>query len=274
MSGPPSGMREQAHASGVRTWHFTIDGPAVLAAITTRHGGCSSGPFTGLNLGFHVGDDPDAVATNRALVCDALRVAQLTVADQQHGRRVAVIDSTLGGAGHGSLADSQARLGSIDALVTDVVGVALAVMVADCAPVVLHDPERGAIGVAHVGRNGAVLDVVAATVESMTERYGSRPGDLRAGVGPCVAPSHYEIGGAALDEVRAALGADFLVPTRPGHARFDLVGAVRRRLLDAGVDPARTELSAADTFGRGTDLFSDRAERPCGRFMLVASLRP
>jgi polyphenol oxidase len=267
-------MREQHHANGVRTWHFDLDGPDVLAAVTTRHGGHSAGPYGGLDLAFHVGDDADAVSANRALVCDALAVPALTVPDQRHGRAVAVVDAALAGAGHGSQADAEARLPATDALVTDVPGVALAILVADCAPLVLYDPERRALGVAHAGRRGVVLDVVGATVAALVERYGSAPADLLVGVGPCIAPTSYELGGPELADTLDALGDDLLTETRPGHACFDLPGAVARRLEQAGVAPGRIQEAGVDTRTGGADLFSHRAERPCGRFALVAALRP
>ncbi|HEX4082690.1 MAG TPA: polyphenol oxidase family protein [Acidimicrobiales bacterium] len=266
-------MRKQSHARGLRTWHFALDGPGLVALTTTRHGGRSTGPYRGLNLGYHVGDDPDNVAANRGLLGDALGFESLTVADQQHGRRVTVVDDALVGAGYRSDADARDRLGETDGLVTDQPGVALAVLVADCGPVVLFDPVRRVLGVAHVGRRGAVLDVVGATVGVMTATFGTDPADVRAGIGPCIGRSSYEIGGPALDEVRQALGDDLLEPSRPGHARFDLVGAIRRRLAGTGVPDDHVEVAGVDTFASTADVFSDRAVRPCGRFMLVAALR-
>jgi polyphenol oxidase len=266
-------VREQSHAGDLCTWHFALDGPGLVALVTTRHGGRSAGPYRGLNLGYHVGDDPDHVAANRELLCDALGFETLTVADQQHGRRVAVVDDSLAGAGYRSDVDARDRLGETDGLVTDRVGTALAVLVADCGPVVLFDPVRRVLGVAHVGRRGAVLDVVGATVDVMAGTFGTDPDDVRAAVGPCIGRSSYEIGGPALDEVRQALVDDLLEPSRPGHARFDLVGAIRRRLADAGVPDDHVEVAGVDTFASTADVFSDRAERPCGRFMLVAALR-
>jgi YfiH family protein len=266
-------MEERAHANGLRTVHFALDHPGLLAALVTRHGGTSAGSYAGCNLAFHVGDDPDAVLTNRALVCDALDVEALTCADQQHDGRVAVIDRSLAGAGHASLADAEARLPATDALVTDVTGIALAILVADCAPVVLHDPVRRALGVAHAGRRGAMLDVVAATVATMVERYGSDRRDLRAGIGPCIGAESYELGGIELDEVRGAFGDELLRPTRPGHGTFDLPAAVVRGLVDAGVAEDRIEVAGVDTRTATDTWFSHRAERPCGRFALVAALR-
>lgn len=266
-------MRTVHHPNGLETWHFELGDESVLAAVTTRRGGRSSGAFDSLDLGFHVGDDPAAVAANRELVSEALGLGPLTVADQQHLRTVAVIDDELAGAGHGSLADATSRLPATDALVTDRSGVALAILVADCAPVVLYDPRVRALGVAHVGRSGAVVDVIGATVATMAATFGTRPADLLAGIGPCIGTDHYEIGGPQEAETRAAFGDDLLHDTTPGHARFDLLGAVRRRLDQAGVEPARVEALGIDTFRAEASLFSDRRERPCGRFALVASLR-
>jgi purine-nucleoside/S-methyl-5'-thioadenosine phosphorylase / adenosine deaminase len=267
-------VQRRSHPNGVVAWHFDVEARGgVLAATTTRHGGCSEGVYASLNLGYHVGDDPERVARNRALLCAAVGVEKLTVADQQHADRVAVVDAQLAGAGHASDADAFARLPGVDALVTVTPGVALAVLVADCAPVVLFDPVRPALGLAHVGRRGAVLDVVGRAVDLMESAFGSERADIRAGVGPCIGPESYEIGGDAEVAVRAAFGADLLRPTRPGHACFDLPAAVLLRLDEAGIERDRVELAGVDTAQCTEQLFSDRVQRPCGRMMLVAALR-
>lgn len=264
-------MIEREHPAGLVTCHFaSLDGTGAAAAVTTRAGGCSEGPFATLNLAYHVGDDPDRVAANRQLVCAALGVDRLTVADQQHGARVALVDHELAGAGHGSAEDARRRLPSTDAMVTDRPGVALAVVVGDCAPVVLVDPVRGAVGVAHAGRAGVVRDVLGATVAAMAAAFGSDPGDLVAGVGPCIGAERYEIAGQALAEVRTAFGDGLLTPTVDGRATFDLAGAVRQRLTAAGVQPTAVEAMDVDTGTATERFFSDRRQRPCGRFALVA----
>ncbi len=122
-------------AGAVMLRPFPFDGPSVRAVVTTREGGTSSGVYGSLNLGDHVGDDPAAVLRNRDLVAAALGVPALTVADQQHGARVAVVTAELAGLGHSGVASSREHFPATDALVTDVPGVALAILVADCAPV-------------------------------------------------------------------------------------------------------------------------------------------
>jgi YfiH family protein len=265
-------MRTCDHDRGLVTRSFRIDGAEVTAAMTTRSGGVSTGVYESLDLAFHVGDDPDAVAENRWRLCRALDLPPITVPDQQHGTRVVVVHEQLAGAGFASLTDAQARLGSTDALITDLVGVPLGILVADCAPVVLYDPVRRCLGVVHVGRAGAVDDVLGATIGRLVREYTSSPADLQAGIGPCIGQAGYEIGGAALERTRQAFGDDLLEPTRPGHAAFDLLGAVTRRLEQHGVPAPQVELPGTSTDGDPA-LFSDRAARPCGRQMLVAMLR-
>ena len=255
---------------------FPFHGDGVTAIVSTRHGGVSTGVYASLNLGDHVGDDPEAVLENRRRLAAALGVDRLTVADQQHGARVAVIDAALAGRGHAGGADARAALPATDAMVTDLPGVALATIVADCAPVVLFDPARRVAGVAHCGRKGAVLGVLPRTVETMRGRFGCRAEDLLAGIGPAIGADSYEIGDAEAAQVAVAFGAagarGLLRPTRPGHAMFDLVAALRVQLREAGIEDRNVHAMGVDTRASTEDFFSDRAARPCGRFMAVTVL--
>ena len=135
---------------------FPFNGDGVTAVVTTRHGGVSAGPYASLNLGAQVGDDPEAVGRTGAGWRPPLGADRLTIAAQQHTNRVAVVDRATAGRGHDGVAGSRSAFPATDALVTDLPGVALAVVVADCAPVVLFDPVHRAIGVAHCGRAGTV----------------------------------------------------------------------------------------------------------------------
>jgi hypothetical protein len=251
---------------------FPFSGDSVTAVVTTRHGGVSTGVYDSLNLGDHVGDDHEAVLENRRRLAAALGVGRLTVADQRHRDRVAVIGADLAGRGHDGDADARDALPGTDAMVTSLPGVALATIAADCAPVVLFDPVRPAIGVAHCGRRGTVLGTLPKTISAMREAFGSQPGDLAAGIGPAIGADSYEIGEAEAGEVTAAFpGAGGLLrPTRPGHWTFDMTGALRIQLRDAGVEDVHP--MGIDTRTSTDDFFSDRAARPCGRFMAVAML--
>lgn len=245
----------------------------MTAVVTTRHGGVSSGNYASLNLGDHVGDDHEAVLENRRLVAWALGVDRLTVPDQQHKNRVIRVSGTLSGRGHDGAADSADAFPATDALITDVPGTALTIMVADCAPVVLYDGACGAIGVAHCGRGGTVLGVLPKTIEAMGEAFGTAAPSLRVGIGPAIGADSYEIGDAEAAQVTAVFGdVGLLKPTRPGHATMDVIGALQLQLRQAGVPEANIYTMGIDTLTSTDEFFSDRATRPCGRFMLAAVL--
>jgi polyphenol oxidase len=254
---------------------FPFDGDGLTAVVSTRHGGVSAGPYDSLNLGGHVGDDPAAVAENRRRLAAAVGTGRLTIADQRHTATVAVVDAALAGRGHDSVADAAAAFPATDALITALPGVALAILVADCAPLVLFDPVHRAAGVVHSGRAGTLRGVAPRTIEAMTAAFGSSPGDLLVGIGPAIGAASYEIGAPEVAGVQAAFGAaadELLAPSRPGHALFDLTAAIRRQLTAAGVPPHQVHVLAVDTKTTTADFFSDRSVRPCGRFAAIAML--
>lgn len=247
---------------------FDFDGPGVRAVVSTRLGGVSAGAYAGLNLGDHVGDDPAAVRHNRDLLARALGVPRLTIADQQHGATVAVVTAADAGRGHSGAADAAAAFPATDALVTDVPGVALTVLVADCTPVLLWDPVRRVAGAVHCGRPGTIAGVLPATVAVLAATYGSDPADLVAGVGPGICRTSYEVTdteAAAMEEAFEGLG--FTEPTRPGHHLLDVPAAVAHQLAAAGVATVHT--LGVDTRTDTARFYSHRAVRPCGRFAAV-----
>lgn len=233
----------------------------LTAAVTTRSGGVSTGAYATLNLADHVGDDPAAVYENRDRVAAAIGVDALTVMDQQHTAHAHLVTSVEAGTGHHG-----DGFPATDALVTDVPGVALTVMVADCRPVVLWDAAHHAVGVAHCGRNGILEGVIGATLAAMRDCFGST--DVAAGIGPGIAGCSYEVGAEEIASFRSAFPdvPGLLTPTRPGHATLDLLVALRCQL---GRIP--THVLSGDTF-TDPDLFSHRRERPCGRFALVTRI--
>jgi YfiH family protein len=242
------------------------------AVVTTRDGGVSAGPYASLNLGLHVGDDPAAVRTNRARAagCVGLAPGDLVFARQVHGREVAVVGA--GDRGRGATGDD--ALDGVDALVTATPGIGLAVLAADCLPLVLYDPAAHVLGCVHAGWRGTVARVAAAAVEAMAG-LGARPGDLLAALGPAIEADRYQVGPEVADAAADAFGpaADgVLRPDGTGRWLFDLAAANRRTLVDCGVAPERV---VAPEVGTGDPrLFSDRAERPCGRQAAIAVLGP
>ncbi len=192
----------------------------VRALQTTRRGGVSQGPWASLNLGDHVGDDPDAVAANRVAV-RSLLPAEPAWLRQVHGT-VAV------NAAHGS------KMAEADAAWAHRPGCVCVVMTADCLPVLFCDRAGSVVAAAHAGWRGLLAGVLEETVAAM----GGAPGELLAWLGPAIGPRRFEVG----DEVRAAFVArDAEAGTcfRPaGIAEkwlCDLPALARRRLATCGV---------------------------------------
>jgi YfiH family protein len=228
---------------------------AIRHAFFTREGGVSAGIFASLNCGFGSGDDPAKVAENRAIAAARLGLppAALVTCHQIHSAEIVVVDQVWT-AGTAPRADGMA---------TRQVGIALGVLAADCAPVLFADPEAGVIGAAHGGWRGALSGVVEATVRAMVG-LGARRDRIRAGIGPCIAQSSYEVG----PEFEARFAADdpgsgaFFAPgPRPGHFRFDLPGYIAHRLQALGL--ASVEDAGLDTVSDDQRFFSYR--RACHR---------
>ncbi|SDO71047.1 conserved hypothetical protein [Nakamurella panacisegetis] len=256
------------------TWDV-LDPTLVDAAVTTRDGGVSEGVYASLNLGFHVQDDPARVRANRERVAAALGVTLDDFVFGQQVHRPSVTVATHEHRGRGAREESTA-IPDTDALVTATPGLVIAVMVADCVPLVLHDPVAHVLAVVHAGWRGTVLGVTSAAVASMVG-LGTDPRNIRAGIGPAVSPDAYQVG----PDVRQAAAARFgdrldevlrPDPGRPERWLFDLFRSNHQQLVDAGVPANRIELPGLTT-GEGTPFFSDRAARPCGRFALVARLK-
>lgn len=267
-----NGSAEIRHIDGldVHTWPRSAD-LGVDALITTRRGGVSTGPYRSLNLGLHVGDHPDAVRENRRRAARAMDVdlADLVFAHQVHGTRASVVTDADAGKG---ARDMDGAVAATDALVTSTRGPVLVTLVADCAPILLVDPDAGVLATVHAGWRGAVTGTVAAAITTM-ERLGGRAAGIFAWIGPAVDPATYEVGPEVADAARSGLGAQAPAALMPAgdRWRFDVAEANRQQLLAAGVPEHQVHRSS---FKTGDDhFFSDRAVRPCGRFGLMARLR-
>lgn len=164
----------------------------VTAAFTTRNGGFSTGPFTSLNLGLHVGDNPELVIANRELVGKSLRFGldRMVCCEQVHGREVAVVDSRHAGRGAFSLDDV---LKGCDAMVTDCPNLFLTAFFADCYPLYFFDPVKRVIALAHSGWKGTALRIAAATLKVMTDEFGCRVTDVLAFIGPGIGPECFGV---------------------------------------------------------------------------------
>ncbi|MER5779639.1 peptidoglycan editing factor PgeF [Streptomyces sp. NPDC002039] len=223
-------------------------------AFTDRWGGVSAVPYEELNLGGAVGDDPAAVRANRATAARSLGLAPELVIwmNQVHGRDVAVVD--------GPWDAEREAIPSVDAVVTARRGLALAVLTADCVPVLLADPVAGIAGAAHAGRPGLVAGVVPATVEAMIA-LGADPGRLVARTGPAVCGRCYEVPAEMRDAVAEVVPAAW-AETSWGTPAVDVVAGVHAQLARAGV--ANADRSPVCTL-ESRDHFSYRRDRVTGR---------
>ena len=199
-------------------------GPGVRAAFTTRAGGVSAPPWDTLNLGLGVDDATACVLVNRDLV-ERWAGAPVGYATQVHGVDVRVLSGPPG--------RDATSVGRYDALVATSPSVAVAVLVADCVPVLLADADARVVGVIHAGRRGLVAGVVQAAVE-MLERCGAQPARLRAVVGPAVGAAAYEVPAAMRDEVAAVIPETWST-TAWGTPALDLAAGVVAVLARAGV---------------------------------------
>jgi polyphenol oxidase len=226
---------------------------AVRHGFFTREGGVSEGDFASLNCGYSSGDEIGRVEANRARALHRLEMApaSLCTVRQVHGAKVVVARA----------AQPQRPSVEADALVTDRRGITLGVLCADCAPVLLADPDAGVIGAAHAGWRGALAGVIEATVEAMVER-GAVPARTVAAIGPCIAQASYEVGPELLARFTAddPSCADLFLPVAASDRRlFDLKRYVLRRLGRAGIEQ-RTALPD-DTHVDEARFFSARRTR-------------
>lgn len=246
-------------------------GARVRRVVTTRAGGVSRAPYDSFNLGDHVGDDPAAVAVNRRRLAEQIGVEESSVVwmEQIHSRNVTVIDEQTLGSAEGERVGPSIRVPATDALVTTVPGVALAVLSADCVPVLLSDDEAGVIAGVHAGRVGARIGIIPATLRTMI-RLGARPERIGAFLGPAASGERYEVPAAMQRDVEEHLPGS-ACRTRQGTAGLDLRAGIRRQLLAVGVGAVAQDPRCTIS---DTELFSHRRGAPTGRLASVIWIDP
>lgn len=235
---------------GQRSETSTVSGAHF--AFTDRWGGVSAVPYEELNLGGAVGDDAGAVRTNRELAAKSLGIdpGRVVWMNQVHGAEVAVVSEAWG----------DRPVPEVDAVVTAERGLALAVLTADCTPVLLADPVAGVVGAAHAGRPGMIAGVVPAAVRAMTE-LGAEPARIVARTGPAVCGRCYEVPEAMRADVTAVEPTAY-AETSWGTPAVDVTAGVHAQLERLGVRDR--EQSPVCTLESG-DHFSYRRDRTTGR---------
>lgn len=228
--------------------------------IFTRHGGVSDAPFDTLNIRYTIGDEDEAVSENRIRVAQSLSAQYLVSADQTHSKNVQVIPSNSPLTEHDELADT-------DALISNTPGYFLMVQVADCQPILLLDPVKKAVGCIHSGWKGTVKNIVAATIDAMSESFDTNPEDLIAAVGPSLGTCCSEFQNRH-EEFPDEFEKFFIMDDY-----VDLEGITKYQMIKKGIKSENIAYSGLCTKCNSDNFFSYRANQETGRFGVVIGLR-
>ena len=237
--------------------HYYHIAEGVTAFSTTRHGGYSQGNYGEFNMNLYCGDEPEAIARNRRLLCKELAVAEdrLVMPHQVHDTGVSQIGKTF------FMLSEEIRkqvLEGIDALITNLKHICIGVSTADCIPIIIYDPEHHAAGVVHSGWRGTVANITGRVVTSMQMAYQSKPELLKAVIGPGISLKNFEVG----DEVYEAF-ADAGYPMEQISQKqekwhIDLFACCRLQLEATGIKAENIEESGICTYDNVEDFFSAR----------------
>jgi YfiH family protein len=236
-------------------------------AVFTRHGGVSPEPWGSLNLGGTVGDDLTRVRENRHLAFRALGCKPESIFDvwQVHSADVVCARAPR---------PENESYRQADIILTDKPEVTLFMRFADCVPILVYDPHKAVVGVAHAGWMGTLRDVATKTIQTMHKQYGSNPADVIACIGPSIGPDHYEVGADVILQVMQKFGdeAGQLLISNNGKIHFDLWKTNQLLLERAGV--GQIEVAGICTACHTEDWYSHRAEKGrTGRFGALISLQ-
>lgn len=240
--------------------------PDLLHFVTSRAGGVSQPPYDSMNLGLHTADNPDHVRMNRTILAanTGIPANKFLYASQVHSGDVKIIDQK---AIESSVIENNPRT---DATITDIPGICLMVMVADCVPILLFDQVKKVSAVIHAGWRGTVQHITGNTIRKMVNHFGCDAADIIAGIGPSIGPCCYEVGEDVRQVVKQSFGTTegFLV-YHPHSIKphFDLWFANHKQLTDYGVKPGNIETSELCTRCNPATFFSSRASAGItGRF--------
>ena len=236
-----------------------------------RHGGVSTGVYNSLNCGFSSDDDIGCVRKNLEIVSEVIGVRSeyILTARQLHGKKCLKVTTPW----------SYLRAPEVDAFVTDIPGMALGILTADCAPVLFYAENNGSpiIGAAHAGWRGALCGVLGATVEGM-EELGAKACDIKACIGPCIDKRSYEVGAEFYEKFMDETEENerfFISARKEKHFMFDLAGYCAFKLFNAGL--SRIYIKDIDTYFNEEDFFScrrslHRNEKDYGRQLSVITI--
>lgn len=241
--------------------------PWLAHVYTSRHGGVSKAPYHSFNLGYHVGDEPEAVTKNRLRLAEYLNIVpeHVCYANQVHGDTIYMVREN-----HNHLI-----LPDADALVTDRPGRAIVILTADCVPVLIADTKQHVVAVVHAGWKGTVQSILFKTLNLMQSVYQSHPEDMIAGIGPCISASVYKVGNDVIEKAEQAFPQAERFYTRISDSKFhfDLLKANLYWLHTFGLKKTQIELSGHCSFSQADYWYSARREGRTGRMGAAIVLR-
>ena len=231
--------------------------------IFTRKSGCSKPPFASLNVSYGFGDEIKAVEKNRESISRVMGAGTMTYIDQVHGSDIAVLrrDQNSG--------KNPARMQPIiaDAVVTDLPGNYLAIQVADCQSVLMHEPGCQVVANVHSGWRGSIANIIGRTVDAMVSQFDCNPGRIQAAIGPSLGPCCAEF-----VNYKTEIPGEFW-RYRDTNNHFDFWAISSDQLTAAGVPEEHIETCQICTRCRTDEFFSYRAEKTTGRFAAVIGIR-
>lgn len=225
--------------------------------VSTRKGGVSQGNCSSLNLGYNTQDPSEKVSQNREILAKAMNVSKIVFPQQTHTNYVGVVT-------HGNFSND---FENTDALITNQKEICIAVICADCVPILVFDPIKQVVGAIHAGWRGTIAKIIEKTIGKMQIEFGTNPSDIIAGIGPSISPTAYEVGLEVIQEVETAFPSANLVSNRTNEkGHFNLWEANKQSLLKAGVLANNIEIAELCTKKNHEQFFSVRHEKNTGRF--------
>ena len=233
----------------------------VRHGFSTRMGGVSEGFLGSMNLSFTRGDDPEKVRENfrRMGMAIGFETKDLVLSDQTHTTNVRLVTEEDRGKGF----DKEKDYTDTDGLITNVPGLMLVTIYADCVPLYFVDPVHKAIGLSHSGWKGTVHRMGKVTLERMAEEFGTRPEDVQAAIGPSICQGCYEVSEdvaeAFMNEFADHQDDQLVYRKDNGKYQLNLWRANELVLLEAGIRPEYLTITNVCTCCNHELLFSHRA---------------
>ena len=227
--------------------------------IFTRNAGHSQPPYASLNIGYGIGDEKKAVASNRSLISGIMGAGEMTFIDQVHGCDVVILGRDQKG--------NSNPVAIADAVVTDRPENYLVIQVADCQSVLMYEPARQVVANVHSGWRGSIDNIIGRTIEAMQHHFGCHPDAILAGIGPSLGPCCAEF-----INYKTEIPQEFWRYKDPGD-HFDFWAISCDQLIAAGVLAKHIESCQMCTRCRTDEFFSYRAEKTTGRFAAVIGLK-